>query len=564
MTILRFLPLAGLPLLISSPLRAGSLSALSNYSAVSAEIISLDPGTGFLLATAETGVEIVNISDPAAPVQQALINFEGVFASPQSVANVSSVAADPLGRGFAAAALIGSDDTGAPGKVVVFNTSTGAVMNSFDVGFHPDCVAFSDDGAYVMVANEGEWNTTANTPGSVSVISIGADTALDAVALLSASASATYDFSAGNLAEGVSLEGLRVSDPAEGLPNGLEPEYVSYADGRVYCSIQESSAIGVLDIASGKWVDIIRMPYVMQRIDASDKDGGAHIDDTVIYGMPMPDTIKAFMHEGTTYVVTANEGDFNPNDTDKARIKDLGKDGLPAIDAAYLAELNALYDGDALADDALGRLNISIIDGLNANGEFEQFYVPGTRSFSVIDCSTGQVVWDSGSALEELTAELDPAGYQDGRSDDKGPEPEGLCVFEMHKERFLALVTERTYALFLYNISDPLHPVFADYFRASDTDEEPESVLFLSPDVEHGISPKLIVSYEASKTVNILGMNTWAGFPRDPAEQYVNTYGWMGWMYVDGNWAYNWNIDTWFYMPSSFFQNDGSWAYMLD
>jgi|GEM_PF-4786767 len=90
--------------------------------------------------------------------------------------------------------------------VARFDTSTGAILISFEVGFHPDCVVFPDDGTYVMVANEGEWNTMANTLGSVGVITIGADTQKSVIAALTASAAGTYDFSASNLASGVSLE----------------------------------------------------------------------------------------------------------------------------------------------------------------------------------------------------------------------------------------------------------------------------------------------------------------------------------------------------------------------
>ncbi len=544
------------------PKPIGSLSELSSYKALSAEIISIDPSTGFLLSTANTQVEFVNISNPASPVWEATYGFAGVFDAPNSVGNVSSVAADPLGRGFAAAALIGTDDTGAPGKLVLFDTSTGAVLNAFDAGYHPDCVAFSHDGRYVVTANEGEWNSSAQTMGSVSVLDLGEGAGKAGLSSLTQQSVMTVDFSEANLAEGVSLAGLRVSDPSEGLPLGLEPEYVCSLGGKVYCSIQEASAIGVLDIDSGKWEQIIRMPYLYQVIDASDKDG-IKIDDSVVVGMPMPDTIDCFEHEGKVYIVTANEGDFNPNDNDKARVADLGTGKYPALAPAYLAELNALYGGNALANSALGRLNVSIIDGLNASGEIELLHVPGTRSFSIIDAGTGEMVWDSGSDFEIITSLIDSAGYQDGRSDDKGPEPEGITVFEMANERYAAIVMERTYAVFLYNISDPLAPRFVDYFRGPSTHTEPECVRFLSPAQSPDGKAKLIVGYEASATISILDLATWQGFPRNPSQPNVDTLGWMGLMYVDSDWAYSWVLGTWFYMPDAFGSDEGSWSYMM-
>ncbi len=556
------LPVAG-ALLLSASADAGSLSLLSSYSAVSAEIVSFDPVTKSLLATANTGVEAIDLAFPASPVRKNLFSFDSAFDGGTVVANVSSVAADPLGRGFGAAALIPDRDTTVRGRVVLFDTASGAVLNVFEVGFHPDCVVFSDDGATIVTADEGEWSSTGvQTPGSVSVIAVGADTAKAELAALAQSAVFTCDFSPANLAEGVSVAGLRLGDPSgEGLPDGLEPEYVSVCEGRVYASLQEASAVAVLDIATRKYVAILRMNPVAQRIDASDKDGGVHIDDTAVLGLPMPDTIKTFASGGKVYVVTANEGDFRPDDGDKARVKDLGKNGLPALDAAYLAELNALYGGNALADTALGRLNVSTIDGLNDAGEIAQLYVPGTRSFSILDAETGALVWDSGSAFEELTASLDPAGWQDARSDDKGPEPEGLSLFEYHGRRYAAIVMERTYAMFVYDITNPEAPFFADYIRAGGG-EEPECVLFLSSSQSPDGEPKLVVSYEASATVSTFSISPkWAGYDRPLGDGPMQT-DWMGAVWLSGDYVYSYGIASWWYLPELWMDDAGGWAYL--
>jgi hypothetical protein len=316
-------------------------------------------------------------------------------------------------------------------------------------------------------------------------------------------------------------------------------------------------------MASGKWEAIHVMPAIAQTIDASDKDGGVHIDDNAVKGMPMPDTIHAFAKGGHTYVVTANEGDFNPSDSDKCRVKSLGKSGAPALNAAYKAQLDALYNGNALADAALGRLNVSIRDGLNASGEIEQLYVPGTRSFSILDASTGEVVYDSGSDFETKTALLDPSGYNDDRSDDKGPEPEALCIFEMGGERYVAIGMERTYGIFLYNISDPANAHFVDYFRANALDQEPECITFLPAGSLGDDVPRLVVGYELSKSVNVITLNTWHGYPASTeGKGLVDTGDWLGWLYRDGDWAYAYGISAWIYLPESWSGATGGWAYI--
>ena len=72
------------------------------------------------------------------------------------------------------AAAIESINKQAPGKIVVFNTSTYAEIKSIAVGSLPDMVTFSPDGNYIISANEGEPSGDyLNDPeGSVSIIKV--------------------------------------------------------------------------------------------------------------------------------------------------------------------------------------------------------------------------------------------------------------------------------------------------------------------------------------------------------------------------------------------------------
>jgi hypothetical protein len=132
---------------------------------------------------------------------------------------------------------------------------------------------------------------------------------------------------------------------------------------------------------------------------------------------------------------------------------------------------------------SLGRLSVLINNPLSSDATDTNRIVSfGARSFSVyrVDrkgfSATGlRRVFDSGSQLESISAEQLPdlfnsqgePGDFDSRSDNKGPEPEGLTIGEAppafgekHGRPCLFLTTERLSAVFVYDLSNPEAPVF--------------------------------------------------------------------------------------------------------
>ncbi len=107
----------------------------------------------------------------------------------------------------------------------------------------------------------------------------------------------------------------------------------------------------------------------------------------------MPDGIASFVAGGQTDYATANEGDARPADnvesghpaeaSDEGRFSQLGTSGRPPLDPAPYAVLDLAYGGNGQSDAALGRLNLSLINGdLDADGDIDQPTMFGTRSFS--------------------------------------------------------------------------------------------------------------------------------------------------------------------------------------
>ncbi|MCC6233595.1 MAG: choice-of-anchor I family protein, partial [Verrucomicrobiales bacterium] len=496
----------------------------------SSEIIAFDSPSKTLFSTfgslGQGGVQIIDASNPSILKESGRIDLSSVDGL--NLRSVSSVAADPLGRGFGVATFIPEASGSNPGKLVFFDPVSRSVLRSLDVGYHPDSVRFSADGTKLFIANEGEpisegtagALTHFDRPGSVSVVDLGSVSSRSDVSALGNGHVATYDFSASHLATGVSLDGLRVNPSnaaAASRMNDVEPEYISERNGKLFVSLQENNAVGEFDLHSRQWTAIRPLGTIEQRIDASDRDAGIAIDDFV-HGMPMPDGIASLSADGRTFFITANEGDSRPPDfvqsghplvADDGRVSQLGSGGRPALDPTYKSELDSLYAGNARATDALGRLTISTTDGLNAAGKIEQLTMFGTRSLSIWDAATGELVWDSGSLFEELTASEVPMLYNsdgttgsfDTRSDNKGPEPEGLTLGKVGGRTWAFVGLERVGGVVIFDVTKPTSPTFVDYFNTGEL--SPEGLEFVSAAASPIGVPLLFVGYEVGSRVGV-------------------------------------------------------------
>ena len=171
--------------------------------------------------------------------------------------------------------------------------------------------------------------------------------------------------------------------------------------------------------------------------------------------MYMPDTIAAFSIGKKQYFATANEGDAREYSYEDPEDSNKDRDDL-LVDVARVKTLedgmgNSIVDPKFdTSDAALGRLDVSTIDGKNVQGNYTELYAFGTRSFSIFD-DDGELVFDSGDDFENKTAELFPDYFNsdndessfDTRSDAKGPEPEALAVGEACGKLFAFIGLER-------------------------------------------------------------------------------------------------------------------------
>jgi hypothetical protein len=451
------------------------------------------------------------------------VDLASVFGGATNIGSVSSVLADA--RGFGAASIFptatGSNNLG---RVAFFSLTDGSLLNTLDVGYHPDSISITPDGTKLLVANEGEFVSTAvdstfARPGSISVVNLAGVTGLSGISALAASNVATYDFSAANLGSGVTLDGIRnhrLDTAAVKTPNAadLEPEYIAATDAKAYVTLQENNATAVFDFATGKFEAIRSFGAITNTVDASDQDGLAAVNDTV-RGLPMPDTTVKFIRSTNVFLVTANEGDARPDDGDIMRVSQEGSSGRPAIDGSTKTALDAQYGGNFKASNALGRLNILRDQGdTDADGDIDVPTMMGTRSFSIWNAETGALAFDSGSMIEEYVLTNDPTSFNinsgslaefDKRSDDKGPEPEALAFGSINDRDFVFLGAERQNGIFQFDVTDFANVFISGYFNpvtaTNDTGGSfisPESMIFLSSSDNPTGKNLLIVGFEGT------------------------------------------------------------------
>jgi len=283
--------------------------------------------------------------------------------------------------------------------------------------------------------------------------------------------------------------------------------------------LQEANAIGLLDlsdIAAPQISRIIPLGYknhgvLGNELDVSDRDGGINIRNWPLLGMYQPDTVAGYMFNGRNYYVTANEGDdrndFIPGE-ETARIKDLTLDPEAFPDAVSLQ-----------ADEALGRLEVTTYTGdTDGDGDFDALYSLGGRSFSIWT-EEGAQLFDSGSEIERIVAQRYPDNFNashdendaEGRSDAKGPEPEGLTVGQIGGRTFAFVGLERISGIMVYDITNPQRARFVQYINSRDFgrtpgddpdagDLGPEGLEFVAAEDSPIGVPMLMVGNEVSGT----------------------------------------------------------------
>ena len=476
-----------------------------------AEIAAYDPSTQILFVTnaEKNTVDRLYIGDPSNPLLAGSIDL-----SPYG-GGVNSVASN--GAGIIAVAIEAANKQ-EPGTIAFFGSS-GIFLSQVPVGALPDMVTFTPDGTKVLVANEGEPSDDYATDpeGSVSIINLAGG-----VRNLTERNVTTANFRAFPMAT-LLANGVRIFGPGSSAAQDIEPEYIAIApDGQTaYVTLQENNAVGILDINAGQFTGIAALGTKDHRLpgnelDASDEDGTITLANFPVLGLYLPDAIATVTLGRSSYLFTANEGDSRDYEGfgEEARVADL------TLDPTVFPEAAALQD-----ERVMGRLKVtSTLGDPDGDGDYDALYAYGSRSFSVWD-PEGNLIWDSGSQFEQIIAEQLPTEFNatndengsfDNRSDDKGPEPEGIALGQVGDRLYAFIGLERIGGIMVYDVSNPRAPQFVTYVNnrnfagdpAAGTagDLGPEGVLFIGAEASPEGTPLLVVTNEISGTTTLYSL----------------------------------------------------------
>lgn len=383
-------------------------------------------------------------------------------------------------------------------------------------GFLTDGMRFSADGSQLYIANEGQPNAdySVDPIGSVSIITISGQGGN----LSFSEAEVTFpdldDSNVQLLGSGIRFSGKAGVTTSFG--QDAEPEYVSAAGGYLFVTLQENNTVARINLDTNQvdayiglgWVD-----YSQVSVDLDDQDGPVIDDkktgvfnpltDQNVVGLRMSDGIAAWEQGSNVYFVTANEGDARDYSgfLDERRDGSLNGGTYSTVPGRLKLLVNNASDTTLRNQALVLSENLADTDPTN-DFTFESGTRTGTpvsfgsRSLSLFDGITGQLLWDSwmtdfigGTAYNTSLQNIAQfAGiYDDGRSDDKGVEPESVVALEYNSRRYVVGALERTTAgdktvdnidpvtqgglLVIYDVTDVNNVDFITYQQVSRSPE---------------------------------------------------------------------------------------------
>lgn len=486
-----------------------------------AEIVAHDPETQrlFVVNGGNSTIDVLETSNQGIPTYLFSIDIEPFGDQANSVDVCNGVVA----------AAVQADVKTDNGTVEFFDVG-GGHLKSAPAGALPDMLTFTPNCQKVLVANEGEPNSynqasSVDPEGSVTIVDLNSGV----VNATSTNVGFT-EFNGTTLAPSI-----RIFGPNATIAQDLEPEYIAvdHNSKTAWVTLQENNAIGILDLKKGEFTKLVGLGFKdytagENKLDASDRDvpgssnnGIINIGHWPVFGMYQPDGIASLKYKNDTFLVTANEGDARDYTgfSEEVRVGSLTLDtssfaaqGYPDVSTGASGLRN---------NDNLGRLNVTrTLGNTDADADFEKLYTLGGRSFSIWNAA-GELVFDSGDDIEQITADALPLNFNtsnddnlfDGRSDNKGPEPEGVTIGKAYGRTYAFIGLERIGGVLVYEVTDPYDVKFVQYvnnrnFAAAISstaalDLGPEGLHFISEDDSPTGVPLLAVANEVSGTTTV-------------------------------------------------------------
>ncbi|MFB6169104.1 MAG: choice-of-anchor I family protein [Haloferacaceae archaeon] len=496
-----------------------------------AEIVSFDAERDqlFVVNSGAGQVEVLDLADPTAPTQTAVLNASDLVADASAPISAVGGTNSVDVRGDVVAAAIEADPATDDGVVALYDAASLDLIQAVGVGPLPDKVTISPDGGYVVVANEGEPGENADPAGSVSVVDIGGNPAAPTVSTASFTA---FD----GQEDALRAEGVHLVAPGDGDVTAsavIEPEFVSVSpdSSTAFVTLQENNAVARVDLAEATVTSVDGLGFKDfslpgNELDTSDADGPS-LQSWPLLGMFQPDAIDTYEIAGQTFVVTANEGDAKDFEVGVLGDLRLDPNGFDLSGNPYVDSVGQLQRPENLGTLEVNRAAMAEFADENDDGRYTDIYAIGGRSFSV--WTPGEdgltLVYDSGNDFEQTFIRERPAGHLNVT--ESGPETESIEIGQVGGRTFAFVGQEAGSGIAVYDVTNPGSPQYlqmainrdysvteddlaaaAEQNPDSDTparagDFAPEGVTFVSAADSPVANPLLCVGYELSGTVGV-------------------------------------------------------------
>ncbi len=516
-----------------SPIAANNLdvSFLSRYqvpkkvpnkiapdSETSAEIVVHDPSSQklFVMNSTESKVEILDFSNPSNITRIKTIDLTSYGPDATSIAVKNGIVAATIDPG-----------TFGVGKVVFFDLD-GNNSKVVEVGNLPDMITFTHNGNFAITANEGQPNSTYTTDpeGSVSMIDVsGGLNSIDQAKVTTLTFNSYDSQKASLISQGIRIFGL--NNPT--VSQDLEPEYITVSNDSktAWVSLQENNGIAKIDLENKVITNIFPLGYKdhslpQNSIDISDNFTGARVfmANFPIKGVYMPDALASYSINGIPYIISANEGDAREYGTAYVET-------MRASSGSYVLDPTKFPFSALLKNNnTLGRLNVTKASGdIDNDGDFDEIHFLGGRSISIWNGNNGEQVYDSGNEFELITSEdvnfgkffnmSNSNNTFKNRSDDKGPEPEGVTVGKYNGKYYAFIALERTGGIMIYDVTNPNEPFFESYINSrfdgdiltANNDLGGEGIIYVAPENSPNGKGLVLVANEISATISVFQLN---------------------------------------------------------
>ncbi|MFP7472599.1 choice-of-anchor I family protein [Niallia taxi] len=408
------------------------------------------------------------------------------------------------------AAAVQDADYTKNGRIVVMNYD-GEVQETFEAGVQPDMVKISDDGNFILTADEAEprqgLENGVDPEGSVTIVNY--DT--KEVQQVKFNDTSVIDQDVHIRNNGTTADAV----------HDLEPEYLALNKdaSKAYVTLQENNAVASIDVKTGKVLSVKSLGYKDHSVEGNGLDAARNdkieIKQLPILGAYMPDSIAQTEIGGVEYLLTANEGDATEweefvNIEDFKKVKD-----SITLDTSLFKGFTK-EEAEAAFQDMKDSGDYDKLEVLTDRGT-DAIYTLGGRSFSIWKADTMELVYDSGSDFEDITAAQYPDVFNwsnddnvfEKRSAKKGPEPEDVKVGQIGNDLYAFIGLERIGGYMTYNISNPSSPSFANYLNTRDFssavsgDVAPEGLEFIEAADSPTGRPLVLVGNEVSGTVSV-------------------------------------------------------------